>query len=161
MRVILSAILLAFSSVLWAQSPSATPSSRFDQHKAFDPVFYPTGSSVFRSAKGTPGEKYWTNRADYSIHTTLDTTAHSLSGNVTVTYTNNSPDALPYLWLQLDQNIFRRDSRGEATNPVTGGRWSNKKFTDGEVIRSVFLLVDGKEVKADWMVADTRMQIKL
>jgi hypothetical protein len=157
MRILLSSVLLALSgSVLWAQTPS-----KFDAHKAFDPIFYPSGSSVFRSANGTPGEKYWTNRADYSIYTTLDTAAHSLSGNVTVTYTNNSPDALAYLWLQLDQNIFRRDSRGEATNPVTGGRWSNKKFTDGEVIRSVTLLADGKEIKADWVVADTRMQIRL
>jgi len=141
-----------------AQAPSA---SKFDPHKAFDPLFYSSGSSVYRSAGGAPGEKYWTNRADYSIHTVLDTTQHSLKGDVTVTYTNNSPDALPFLWLQLDQNIFREDSRGEATNPVTGGRWSNKKSTDGDVIRSVVLLVDGKEVKADWVVADTRLQIRL
>ena len=135
--------------------------SKFDPHKAFDPQFYPSGATVYRSASGAPGEKYWTNRADYSIHTTLDTTQQSLSGNVTVTYTNNSPDALPCLWLQLDQNIFRADSRGVATRPVTGGRWSNKKFTDGEAIRQVVLLVEGKELKADWLVSDTRMQIRL
>jgi hypothetical protein len=135
--------------------------SKFDAHKAFDPVFYSSGSSVFRSAAGVPGEKYWSNRADYAIRTVLDTAQHSVSGDVTVTYTNNSPDALPYLWLQLDQNIYRADSRGEATNPVTGGRWSNRKFTDGDVIRSIVLLVDGKEEKADWVVSDTRMQIRL
>ena len=138
-----------------------TAQSKFDAHKAFDPMFYPSGSTEFRSAGGAPGEKYWTNRADYAIHSVLDTTQHSLSGDVTVTYTNNSPDALPFLWLQLDQNIYRADSRGEATNPVTGGRWSNRKFTDGAVIRSVVLLIDGKEIKADWLVTDTRMQIRL
>jgi len=135
--------------------------SKFDPHRSFDPLFYPSGGTVYRSASGAPGEKYWTNRADYSIHTTLDTSSHSLSGDVTVTYTNNSPDALPFLWLQLDQNIYRADSRGEATNPVNGGRWTNRKFTDGDVIRSVVLLVNGQELKADWLVSDTRMQIRL
>jgi hypothetical protein len=158
MRILLCTLLLAFCGGLMAQAPST---SKFDPHKAFDPLFYPSGSTVYRSAGGAPGERYWTNRADYSIHTVLDTTQHSLKGDVTVTYTNNSPDVLSFLWLQLDQNIFREDSRGEATNPVTGGRWSNKKFTEGDVIRSVVLLVDGKEVKADWVVSDTRLQIRL
>ncbi|HXB05806.1 MAG TPA: M1 family metallopeptidase [Puia sp.] len=154
MRTLLFILLWGTPAIIFAQS-------RFDAHKAFDPLFYPTGSTVYRSASGAPGERYWTNRVDYAIRTALDTAHHSLSGDVTITYTNNSPDALPYLWLQLDQNIYRADSRGEATNPVTGGRWSNKKFTDGDVIRSVVLLVDGKEQKADWSVADTRMQIRL
>jgi hypothetical protein len=159
MRNHLSGFLLAMTTgALMAQPPS---SSRFDQHKAFDPIFYPSGSTVYRSAGGAPGEKYWTNRVDYAIHTTLDTAAHSLSGGVTVTYTNNSPDELGFLWLQLDQNIYREDSRGESTNPVTGGRWSNKRFTDGDVIRSVTIIRDGKEAKADFVISDTRMQIRL
>ena len=152
-------LLLVFcAGELSAQTPS---NSRFDQHKAFDPLFYPSNGTVYRSAGGSPGEKYWTNRADYTIHTVLDTVGHALSGDVVVTYTNNSPDELPFLWLQLDQNIYRQDSRGEYTNPVTGGRWSNLKFTDGDVIRSVTILRDGKEIKADFLISDTRMQIKL
>jgi Peptidase family M1 domain len=159
MRNHLSGFLLAMTTgALMAQPPS---SSHFDQHKAFDPIFYPSGSTVYRSAGGAPGEKYWTNRVDYAIHTTLDTAAHSLSGGVAVTYTNNSPDELAFLWLQLDQNIYREDSRGESTNPVTGGRWSNKRFTDGDVIRSVTIIRDGKEAKADFVISDTRMQIRL
>ena len=82
MRNLLSTFLLAvMTGAVVAQSPSA---SRFDQHKAFDPIFYPSGSTVYRSAGGAPGEKYWTNRVDYAIHTPLDTTAHALSGGVTV-----------------------------------------------------------------------------
>src|ERR1700744_289898 len=159
MRKILSALLAVLAAGgLSAQTP---PTSRYDQHKAFDPLFYPTGSTVYRSAGGAPGEKYWTNRVDYTIHSVLDTVAHALSGDVTITYTNNSPDDPPFLWLQLDQNIYREDSRGESTNPVTGGRWSNKKFTDGDVIRSITLLRDGKETKVDFIVSDTRMQIRL
>ena len=163
MRTHIFTLLLAFSVTgLHAQSPAQTPAaSKYDQHKAFDPLFYPSGSSVFRSAGGAPGEKYWTNRADYAIRSTLDTGSHSLSGDVTVTYTNNSPDELPFLWLQLDQNIYREDSRGQSTNPVTGGRWSNRRFTEGDAIKSVVLLAGGQEIKADWLIADTRMQIRL
>ena len=160
MRNILLTLVVAIGAgVLSAQTPS---NSHFDQHKAFDPLFYPSGGTVYRSAGGGPGEKYWTNHVDYTIHSVLDTTKHALSGDVTVAYTNNSPDELPFLWLQLDQNIYREDSRGEAVNPVTGGRWSNRKFTDGDVIRKVTILEpDGKEVEADFVVSDTRMQIRL
>ena len=157
MRNSFLAVLFAFC----AGNVLAQTTSRFDQHKLWDPQFYPSNGTVYRSAGGAPGEKYWSNRADYTIHSVLDTAQHALSGDVTVTYTNNSPDELPFLWLQVDQNIYREDSRGEATNPVTGGRWSNRKFTDGDVIRSVTILRDGKEIKADWLVSDTRMQIRL
>src|ERR1700744_2377208 len=111
LRKILFALLLMLAArELSAQTP---PASHYDQHKAFDPIFYPSGSTVYRSAAGAPGEKYWTNKVDYTIHTTLDTTARALSGEVTVAYTNNSPDELPFLWLQLDQNIFKKDSAGQ------------------------------------------------
>ncbi len=86
---------------------------------------------------------------------------HELSGSVTISYTNNSPDNLPFLWLQLDQNIYRKDSRGEATAPVTGGRWSNKTFTDGDVLKSVAIIQNGQSTRADYVVTDTRMQIRL
>jgi hypothetical protein len=141
-----------------AQSPSG---SHYDQHQVFDPLFYPSNGTVYRSAGGEPGGKYWNNRADYVIRATLDTVKHSLDGNVTISYTNNSPDDLPFLWLQLDQNIYRRDSRGEATSPVAGGRWSNKTFTEGDVIRSVTVIRNGQSSKAEYLITDTRMQILL
>ncbi len=141
-----------------AQAPDA---AHFDQHAAFNPLFYPSNGTVYRSAAGSPGAKYWNNRADYKINATLDTAAHALSGSVTIAYTNNSPDDLPFLWLQLDQNIYRKESRGEATSPVTGGRWSNKTFTDGDVLKSVTLIQNGQSSRADYLVTDTRMQIRL
>ncbi|MHA4810722.1 M1 family metallopeptidase [Flavitalea flava] len=137
------------------------PASRYDQHKAFDPLFYPANGTVYRSASGAPGGKYWGNKADYSINATLDTAKHELTGAVTITYTNNSPDNLPFLWLQLDQNIYRQDSRGQYTSPVTGGRWANKSYTQGEVIKSVSIVRNGISSKADYLVTDTRMQIRL
>ncbi|WP_431215206.1 hypothetical protein ACQ86N_11075 [Puia sp. P3] len=105
--------------------------SRYDQHKAFDPLFYPSGSTVYRSAGGAPGPKYWANRADYVIRALLDTVRQSISGDVLITYTNNSPDELSFLWLQLDQNIYRAAARGVAAGPVQAGRWSDKNFTQG------------------------------
>jgi len=157
--------LFLLCALLWrafggfSQTP---PTSHFDQHEAFNPLFYPSNGTVYRSAGGAPGSKYWNNKADYKIDATLDTAAHTLNGSVTISYTNNSPDELPFLWLQLDQNIYRKDSRGTAISPVNGDRWSNKTFTEGDVLKSVtVLLQDGRSLKADYLVTDTRMQIKL
>src|SRR3982751_157985 len=86
---------------------TAFSQSKFDQHKAFDPNFYTSGGNDYRSASGEPGPKYWQNRADYKLECTLDTGKHSVSGTVMISYTNNSPDNLKFLWLQLDQNIYR------------------------------------------------------
>lgn len=59
-----------------------------------------------RTASGAPGARYWQQRADYQIKVTLDDARQRITGSETITYYNNSPDALPYLWLQLDNNIF-------------------------------------------------------
>src|SRR5688500_550225 len=65
-----------------------------------------------RTAAGAPGPAYWQQRADYVIRATLDTVANTVTGSERITYHNNSPDTLRYLWLQLDQNLFARTSRG-------------------------------------------------
>ena len=88
-----------------------------------------------------PGPDYWQNRADYAIHATLDPQAKTLSGDETITYTNNSPGALGYLWLQLDQNRYTTDARAnfsgdEAPKP--------DEHTDGTRIASVEVVADGK-----------------
>jgi hypothetical protein len=69
-----------------------------------------------RTASGAPGHAYWQQRADYVIDVTLDDTNQSITGKSTITYFNNSPDALSYLWLQLDQNIFSHTSDTRATS---------------------------------------------
>lgn len=106
--------------------------SKYDHKKLFDPQFYPVASNEFRSASGVPGPKYWQNRADYKINCILDTAAHKVTGSVEITYTNNSPDDLEFVWLQMDQNIYKENSRGSATTTQTGGRWANANFTQGE-----------------------------
>jgi hypothetical protein len=135
--------------------------SKYDQKETFNPQFYPYPGNEFRSASGEPGTKYWQNRADYKINCTLDTARHGVTGEVEITYTNNSPDNLKFLWLQLDQNIYRKDSRGSATTTEAGGRWANQKFTDGDVIKSISVESNGKTSTPRFTITDTRMQVWL
>lgn len=64
----------------------------------------------YRTAAGAPGHGYYQQKADYKMNLTLDDTKQTIRGEEVITYTNNSPDVLEYLWLQLDQNIFKPDS---------------------------------------------------
>jgi len=159
-KITLSLLLCAGVFAVRAQNAD-TAHSKYDQHKAFPAVFYPADGTEFRGANGAPGPKYWQNHADYKLNVTLDTAKHNVSGTTFITYTNNSPDPLAFLWLQVEQNIYREDSRGEATSPVEGGRFTNKTFTDGDQIKGVYVIKNGKEEKVDYLVTDTRMQIKL
>lgn len=134
---------------------------KYDHREAFHPFFYPSPGNEFRSASGEPGPKYWQNKANYSIKASIDPANHKVDGSVTIHYINNSPDELRFLWLQLDQNIYRQDSRGSATTTTQGGRWANAQFTDGDVIRSVKVEINGKTTEVKPTVTDTRMQIWL
>lgn len=135
--------------------------NKYDQRKAFDPQFYPVAANEYRSASGEPGPKYWQNRADYKIACTLDTTNHSVTGTVEITYTNNSPDNLKFLWLQLDQNIYKQESRASATTTQTGGRWANGSFTQGDVIKSISVEDGAQKYTPQSTTTDTRMQVWL
>ena len=153
-KIILSLFSLFLFIGLFAQST-------YDNKEAFNPQFYPYPGNDIRSASGEPGPKYWQNRADYKISCTLDTTNHGVSGEVEINYTNNSPDNLKFLWLQLDQNIYKKESRASATTTQEGGRWANTKFTDGDVIKSVSVEYNGKTFAPKTIVSDTRMQVWL
>ncbi|MFT3846449.1 MAG: M1 family metallopeptidase [Lacibacter sp.] len=135
--------------------------SRYDHREAFHPFFYPYPGNDVRSASGAPGAKYWQNRADYSIQASIQPEDHSVKGTVQLTYTNNSNDELGFLWLQLDQNIYKNDSRATATTTTQGGRWANGEFTDGDVIKSVKVEANGKLIEPKFSLTDTRMQVWL
>ena len=77
----------------------------------FSPPPLPPPSEI-RRADGAPGRDYWQQRADYTIRATLDTASRRLTGAETIRYTNNSPDTLRFVWMQLDQNLFRPGSTG-------------------------------------------------
>src|SRR5258707_1170447 len=149
---VLTGLLIMFSS--FAQSNP----SNYDNHEAFNPQFYPYPGNDYRSASGEPGPKYWQNRADYKINCILDTASNGLSGDVEITYTNNSPDNLKFLWLQLDQNIYKKDSRGSATTE-SGGRWTNTGYTEGDLIKSISVEYNGKTFTPKYNVTDTRTQV--
>ncbi len=83
----------------------------YDPRLTFAPLALPDPVNAYRSSNGAPGPQYWQNEADYDLHATLDTEHKQLRATETIIYTNNSPDALPSLWVQLDQNIYREDSR--------------------------------------------------
>ena len=153
--------LFSFCAFFISVSLFAQEASVYDHREAFNPQFYPYPGNDFRSASGEPGPKYWQNRADYVINCTLDTLKHNVSGNVEITYTNNSPDNLKFLWLQLDQNIYKKDSRATATTTELGGRWANPKFTEGDVIKSVSINYNGKTFTPTSTVTDTRLQLWL
>ena len=132
--------------------------SNYDHHALFAPQFYPENGNEYRAANGAPGPKYWQNQADYDINVTLDTLTEKLSGTVSITYTNNSPQALTELWLQLDQNIYKKDSRATATTTESGGRWANGGFTNGFEIKEI--TINNIPNKGYW-VNDTRLRLKL
>ena len=112
-----------------------------------------------RTASGNPGVGYWQNTADYQIEATLDDVAHTLSGKVTLTYTNNSPEQLDFIWMQMEQNRFREDSRGTLTTPVQGNRYSGD-VDGGYDISSVQAKVGSKAaVSSKHIISDTRMQV--
>jgi hypothetical protein len=152
-------IVFSFWCLLLVTVSSAQ--STYNAKEAFNPQFYPYPGNEFRSAGGEPGPKYWQNRADYKISCTLDTALHTVTGDVALTYTNNSPDNMKFLWLQLDQNIYKEDSRGSATTTQTGGRYANGDFTNGDVIKSVSVEYNGKKYTPKYIISDTRMQVWL
>src|SRR5438128_333421 len=132
--------MTAFSFLLLAalQQPAPAAPARLPVGPAdtspFRRLALPT-PTLLREGSGLPGPRYWQQRADYVIRASLDTATHTITGHETVRYTNNSPDTLRYLWLQVDQNIYRTDSRGAAINP-TDARFAGAGFVGGYVIES-------------------------
>lgn len=86
-------------------NPGSNHGNKFEQLESIlrDP-------NMYRSASGAPGPKYWQQKADYDINVNIDDKNQVLTGSETVTYTNNSPDPLTYLWLQLDENEHKTSS---------------------------------------------------
>ena len=90
-----------------------------DKFRQLDEVF--PSPNLSRPATGEPGPMYWQQRADYKIQIKLNEDTRSVKGSETITYTNNSPLTLKYIWLQLDQNIFAKESINNLTRPWGGG----------------------------------------
>ncbi|HEU4631484.1 MAG TPA: M1 family metallopeptidase [Gemmatimonadaceae bacterium] len=145
-----------------APAATAATAARDVRTMADDPFFpidrdrHLPGPNRYRDASGRPGPDYWQQRADYAIAATLDTAAQSVRGTVRIRYTNNSPDTLRFLWLQLDQNLYRPGSKGSAINPADS-RWGVRGFEGGYQLSDV--QVDGRAVTPH--VDDTMMRLDL
>ena len=156
-RLIASAIVVGCTH--GAQRVSTAPAGT-----GADP-FAPLEGSVwpapnrFRAETGAPGPEYWQQRADYRVVASLDTSAKRINGSVQIRYTNNSPDTLRALWIQLDQNLYRRGSAGQRRFG-RASRWSGSSrrgFVGGYRISG--LTVDGR-VDSSY-VDDTNLRIEL
>ncbi len=107
----ITSVLCLASATISAQNiknnPTSNHGNKFEQLGTILPT-----PNEYRTASGAPGAKYWQQRADYNIDATLDEKNLMLIGKETITYYNNSPDKLDYLWLQLDEN--QHQPKGEA-----------------------------------------------
>lgn len=103
-KLIKVSLLLIIALPTFAQT-AFNANGRFEQLEST----LPTPNS-YRTASGSPGKDYWQQRADYDIKVELDDINRKITGTETITYFNNSPDELPYLWIQLDQNLFEKNS---------------------------------------------------
>src|SRR5687768_11634801 len=101
----------------------------------FSPLPLPPGNEI-RRADGAPGRDYWQQRVGYLIRASLDTAAKRIDGTETIRYTNNSPDSLRFIWMQLDQNLFRPGSTGSLLN-ASESRFGSAEFQGGFDITSV------------------------
>ena len=119
--------LLLFSFFALAQDNTNT--SKFKQLSEILPT-----PNVYRTASGAPGHEYYQQKADYVINVQLDEKNHVITGDETITYTNNSPDVLNYLWIQLDQNVRAKNSASQLTSSGSMDNnmsfWSLKRMHD-------------------------------
>lgn len=154
----LTGSLLGCLIAIVAIQPLFAQQSRYDRHKVFDPLFLNHSATPYRSSDGSPGPQYWQNRVDYKIDVKLDTDKNRVSGTDRVIYTNNSPDELDYLWLQMDQNRFSAKSKGAAMDKAASDAPAQTK---GFEIQSLKVQYGGKEMQAEYRVYGTRMQVIL
>lgn len=117
LSIISSMLLFSF----FALAQENTNTSKFKQLSEILPT-----PNVYRTASGAPGHEYYQQKADYVINVQLDEKNHVITGDETITYTNNSPDVLNYLWIQLDQNVRAKNSASQLT--TSGSMYDNMSF---------------------------------
>jgi hypothetical protein len=115
---VLFGLTLASAAVAQSEPIRQTKAPFRDAFRQLEGEAWPTPTD-YRTASGAPGHRYWQQKVDYRMSVRLDEAAKTVTGRATVTYKNNSPDRLPYLWLLLDQNVFKRDSIAERTVTTT------------------------------------------
>ena len=124
----------------------------------------------YRTASGAPGKGYWQQQVDYQIEATLDTVNHAIAGWERISYHNNSPDRLRYLWIQLDQNVRSQEhSRSSQTQGALPDSISPRfrrfvgldPFEGGYTLGRVQLLRDGEPIETEWRINNTLLKVLL
>mgnify|MGYP006269127669 FL=1 len=161
-RAAASLLLVGVLFLSAARAQQREPASAEDPAhnlEVFESIDLPA-PNAYRAAAGRPGADYWQQRADYDIAVRLNPTTHRVTGTETITYTNNAPQDLQRLWVQLDQNLFKPDSRGARITPPDA-RFSGAFEGGGYSITRVTLTRDGETVTPEYVIDDTRMRIAL
>ncbi len=125
---LLCVVFLAWAgtqSILFGQSVANEKFDQPDKFRQMDET-WPTPNQA-RTASGAPANGYWQQKVDYEIDVRIDDEKQHLFGSERITYTNNSPDSLRYLWLQLDANIHQPDSDANLTQ--TSEAWERLEFS--------------------------------
>jgi hypothetical protein len=135
-----------------AQGIQQTKGDFEDKFRQLDEVL--PSPNVYRNASGAPGHAYWQQTADYKIEAVLDESRRRLTATGSIDYTNNSPDTLPWLWMQLDQNIFRNDSMAELTNDFGGAGRRGPVVTRGNADQPARLSLE--ELRRQQVMADNQ-----
>lgn len=167
--------LLVMSQLAVAQGIQQTKGNFQDKFRQLEEVL-PT-PNTYRNAAGGPGHEYWQQEVDYNISATLDEDNQFLSASETITYRNNSPDTLTYLWFQLDQNRFRSDSMGvmsgtfnsaspdaDDNDPARislGQLRSLQYYEDSDLGHEINAVVDNRENALSHTVVGTLMRVDL
>lgn len=160
--------LLCISAGVKAQdirnNPSSNHGNKFEQLGTILPT-----PNEYRTASGAPGPKYWQQRADYDIKASIDEKKLLLSGSETVTYFNNSPDQLSFIWLQLDENEHSStknagyadaSSLGRAISPAMIDRLAEEK-TDNGLGVNILKITDALGANLKYTVNKTMMRVEL
>lgn len=158
----LFAVVFCINFIL-AQTPKAPyKSSKFEQLDEILPT-----PNVYRTGDGSPGPQYWQQKADYKIKAELDEAKRSIKGSETITYYNNSPQDLKYLWVQLDQNRFNKDSDYYKTETFKvsenqiNGLYSWVAGTEAEYGYQISNLKDAEGKALKYTINQTMMRIDL
>ncbi|MFV8371119.1 M1 family metallopeptidase [Flavobacterium sp. LB2P74] len=165
-------LLLLLPAILFAQEKTALvapkQSGKYDTNKFSQMYDLLATPNMFRTASGAPGPAYYQQQADYKINVELDDKKSKLTGSETVTYYNNSPDTLEYLWVQLDQNQAAKTSQTPLAESqkmeqvFPAGNFANK-FLKQEQERgfNIELVKDVKGNPLSYSINQTMMRINL
>ena len=159
------AAALAASTAAHADAIRQTKAPFEDKFRQLEGEDWPTPTD-YRNASGAPGYRYWQQKVDYDVSVRLNEDTKTLTGRETITYRNNSPDSLPYLWLLLDQNA-KRNSIAEMTDTVSGDSISLnvirriQRFKDWEGGFTIKSVKDASGRDLKFTVVDTLLRVDL